>query len=147
MTCPKQCDGCAFKPGAAANKEPDNRLRGRLAVLGPFPFVCHESFDYDDPAGKVIRSKADYRAKGVQICGGWSAEVKALAATGYYKENREITKGLAQAGFDTLNDFLSIKDDQEMKDEARAILERIVKLLGRKVRKFHKSPRRTADVV
>lgn len=80
-TCHKQCGSCALLPGSETNaQEPHNHLRAILAVLTPFAFHCHDFADWKDHDTRTVRSRKDYREKGVRICGGWYAAVKELAA-------------------------------------------------------------------
>jgi len=109
MNC-RQCSGCAFKSGAAANGEVTNRLRGAFAALGGYVFLCHESLGWkhgktDYPKGarealdvielsRVLRrcgvSEAYLQEKraalpDIRVCGGWRAAVARLAAAGWFR--------------------------------------------------------------
>lgn len=109
MSC-SQCHGCAYKPGAAANLEGQNFLRGVFAALGGYPFYCHQSLGwapgqehYPEGAEEALailssrhmliragacidsidRETADLRRK-LRICGGWRSAVRRLKASGWY---------------------------------------------------------------
>lgn len=110
-TCSGQCHGCAYKQGAAANREGDNYLRGVFAALGGYPFICHESLGwrgkgkgYPGGAGNALavlhsrkvliaagadpelieKQVAEIR-RGMRVCGGWKASVARLKAAGWFR--------------------------------------------------------------
>ncbi len=59
MTCSEQCHGCAFKPGATAHQESNNRLKGAIAAIGGIPFHCHEKLGWTpDKNGYPFREGA-----------------------------------------------------------------------------------------
>ena len=132
--CNKRCDGCALTPGATANLEPDNRITAKLAVMGPFPFYCHENIDYDTlKPGKM--SRQEFHERGMVLCSGWLEEVKELAKTGYYTERGMMTKAMAELADENLSIFLHSEDPEE-KSEAQERLERFLKQLCDKRRRF-----------
>lgn len=135
MSCDRQCDGCAFKPGAAANMEIDNRLRGKLAMLGPIPFYCHDNDTWRQGDREGLKTRREFRASGYRICGGWLAAVRELAATGYYNEARLATKVYASTAYENLKAFLA-SDDPEDKAELMKEMQRLLKRLGEKYRRF-----------
>lgn len=116
MNC-DQCHGCAFKPGAAANQEPHNQLRGAFAALGGFPFICHEAMgwtpdrkgyprDLKPELALLMTNTKALEALGVtpemrerqirnvresvKVCGGWKAAIRRLKADGWFR-NRTVT--------------------------------------------------------
>jgi hypothetical protein len=93
--CKSPCEGCAFTPGAAANKELRNHLKGVICLLGPAPFVCHHGQPWDDPETHKLSPRALF-GSGWQICEGWKREVAKLAKTGYYAKFAEATRAIAQ---------------------------------------------------
>lgn len=69
MSCDTQCHGCAFKPGATAHQESNNRLKGAIAAIGGIPFHCHEKLGwtpekdgYPGGQGAIERACEDLRA-------------------------------------------------------------------------------------
>src|SRR5262245_11677495 len=92
----KQCAGCAFRPGGAANRELYNHLRATICMLGPLPFLCHDGRDWADPDNHKFTPGEMFR-RGWSICQGWRREVARLAATGYYANNTEATRSFAKA--------------------------------------------------
>jgi len=137
--CDKQCSGCALKPGGAANREPLNRLTAELAVLGPFPFYCHEFIDYSKNDGRKI-TRADFQEmKGnFRICTGWREAVAELAKTGYYHEAPLTKKIMALQAHDILKTFSDIEDAEEKKGAVQ-ILKRLLMKLTRNKRRFVKT--------
>lgn len=132
--CNRRCEGCALTEGAAANNEPWNNLTAMLAVLGPFPFYCHDTFDWQNTDGRN-QARTFIRENGFVLCSGWMEQVRELAETGYYKENPIITKCKAISARGALELFLAT-DDQEEKDESSAEMFRILTMLGDKKRRF-----------
>lgn len=110
--CTGQCSGCAFKPGAAANREQTNMLRGFFTALGAIPFYCHHAMGYDEATGKYpagastalqILSNRKLRTsiealgakpipiefqKSIRVCGGWKAAVARLKSDGWFADAR-----------------------------------------------------------
>lgn len=109
--CNGQCDGCAYKKGAAANIEPDNRLRAAFAALGGYAFACHDSLGWKPgmdgyPEGskdafslilmskepliklgvdpKVIERQCAGVRKELRICSGWKSAVSKLNNAGWF---------------------------------------------------------------
>jgi hypothetical protein len=99
------CDSCAFTPGAEANSEPHNNLRGQLCLLGGLVFYCHH-----DRAGalqdlkgmRMAERGALVREGKLVVCQGWRREVQALAQAGYYLENQAIKRMYAELGLGAL---------------------------------------------
>lgn len=81
-----QCDGCAFKDGAAANVEPYNRLRSEICAIGGLPFFCHANIDWrKDLTGKDPEQLgAELRKTG--ICAGWRERVLELKSGGHFDD-------------------------------------------------------------
>lgn len=125
----KQCDTCAFKTGCVTHeKEPHNRLRGMIAALGGIPFYCHYSpaGDWHDlQLGKLNASEAEAMRKELPICGGWQAEVKALAARGHFRKDPErVRRYIAVYALECINRFLKLKGtakDRAYKDLGRSL--------------------------
>lgn len=137
--CNTRCSGCAYTDGSEANLEPKNFLTAQLAVLGPFPFYCHSNLDWENEhCGK--KTRAEFKEKNFQLCAGWLEEVKALAATGYYKEGAMVTKCFAQVSSENLEIFLSSEPGED-KDEAFATMQRTLERLVEKRRKFERVAR------
>lgn len=135
-TCNKRCSGCAFTRGSEANREPDNSITAQLAVMGPFPFYCHEGIDYSTlKPGKMERT--EFHRREMKLCTGWLEGVKELAATGYYKENAMVTKVYAMLADENLAIFVQ-SEDPEDKKEALGTLRRLLKRLDQKRRRFLK---------
>lgn len=141
------CVGCALSPGAAANKEPTNYLLATLATLGPFPFYCHEAFDWRDGASsKVAPAKLRQTGQVFRLCQGWVAEVRKLADAGYYKDKPEVTKVYALTAKEHLQEFIflcSLKRDteaaraglaKEKRREAKALQVMLTALLRKRQR-------------
>lgn len=81
-----QCDTCAFKKGAAANREPYNLLRSTVCALSGVPFFCHEGFDW-----RNFRQGLPPREHR-KVCAGWQQNVRQLAAKGRFaNEDRRRT--------------------------------------------------------
>lgn len=133
--CQTPCEGCALTPGAAANLEPNNYLKALICVLGPVPFWCHDGQDWANPDNHKPMTAADFRERGFRVCAGWKREVARLAATGYYKENPEVTKAIAMLASGQLETLLG-SDNAEDKEEAAGMLEAMMKRLGDKRQKF-----------
>lgn len=137
MSCEQRCSGCAFTPGTEANREPNNHLRALICLLGPSPFWCHANIDWRAPRPhKVSLKEYQILAQTAGICRGWQEAVRELAATGYYQENPIVTKYVGLAALDQLDLFLAKDVDPEIKEDAGETLKRLVKLLGKKRRKF-----------
>jgi hypothetical protein len=127
------CDGCAFTEGAVANCEPQNNLRSQLALLGGVPFYSHhltsgEEVDLDD--FKPLTPEL-MRSLGVQVCAGWRREVKELASTGYFIDNREAKRIYAIAGLGLLNQFLEAEQDSPEKQDASSKLRNVILALNK----------------
>lgn len=140
MTAP--CDGCAFTEGAEANLEVWNNLKGQLCVLGGLPFVCHHDRDWRNT--KQMRIAEAY-ADGWMICAGWKREVRALAALGYYRENRQVVKFVAMHGLEQLETLCNKNIDAEDKAEAQEALKRVFQMLCRERRRLKNEQRRPGD--
>jgi hypothetical protein len=112
----ERCKGCAFTAGSAANKEPDNHVKGILCVLGPHPFYCHDAIDWKNPEYHARMPKDKFHELKPKICEGWREEVKALAETGYYKENAKVTKIYGELALETLEDILRETDPEEKRE-------------------------------
>lgn len=137
MPCNRQCDGCAYKPGATANLEIDNRLRGKIAMLGPIPFYCHDNDAWRKGDREGMKTRREFRESGYKICGGWSVAVAELAATGYFNEARQATKVLATIAYQNLQEWIALEPGPD-RDEVQKQLITLLKRLGKKYRKFMK---------
>jgi hypothetical protein len=115
--------------------EIDNRLRGKIAMLGPIPFYCHDNETWRAGDREGMKTRRDFRAAGYRICGGWTAAVRELAATGYYNEAQLATKAYATMAYEDLKAFLA-SDDPEEKAEVLEEMRGLLKRLGDKYRKF-----------
>jgi len=127
----KQCAGCAFRPGGAANRELYNHLRATICMLGPLPFLCHDGRDWADPDNHKFTPGEMFR-RGWSICQGWRREVARLAATGYYANNTEVTRSFAKAALQELEITLSEEVDEEDRAEAQELLAKFLANLYRK---------------
>lgn len=109
-SCNGQCRGCAYKPGADANREPDNHLRGIFAALGGYPFYCHDSLGWSKKgyakdatqalailssrgvliklgaSERLIESEVAEIRRGMKACAGWKASVARLQAAGWFRK-------------------------------------------------------------
>jgi hypothetical protein len=132
--CKAPCAGCAFGPGAAANKEMYNHLRGLICLLGPVPFVCHDGQDWKNPENHKL-APAQFFRTGWKICEGWRREVARLAATGYY-EHTSISRGCAQAALNEIEILVSKEIDEEDRAEAIQTLAQLAAWLFKKHQKF-----------
>lgn len=132
---PRQCEGCAFKPGAAANREPHNFLKCQLAALGGFPFYCHEGQDWHSPESHAVANRSEIRARGIRICAGWKEATGKLAREGHFRDGRLLKRCFAIAGLEALSDFLHAGDDAEFKAESLATLKRVLTSLNRSARR------------
>lgn len=130
----QRCSGCAFTKGSEANSEPRNFIVATLAMLGPFPFYCHEDIDWRNETGGR-KTRAEFVEKEYQLCAGWREKVRELAGTGYYKDHPMITKVYAQVALENLEIFLST-DDPEDKAEAQMLLTRTLEQLVKKEQSF-----------
>jgi hypothetical protein len=127
------CDSCAFTPGAEANSEPHNNLRGQLCLLGGLVFYCHH-----DRAGalqdlkgmRMAERGALVREGKLVVCQGWRREVQALAQAGYYLENQAIKRMYAELGLGALLMFTGEAEGLE-KERARDILYDVIMALNK----------------
>lgn len=131
---PRQCVGCAFLPGAAANREPHNFLKCQLAALGGFPFYCHDGQDWRDPESHRTATRSEIRRRGIRICAGWKEAVAKLAREGHFNEGRLLKRCFAIAGLEALDGFIHAGDDAEFKAESLATLKRVLTSLNRSAR-------------
>jgi hypothetical protein len=131
--CNKRCSGCALTAGSEANQEVKSRLVAKLAVLGPFPFYCHATFDWqNESSGK--KTRAEFQEKQFGLCSGWMEEVRELAATGYYKEASMPTKVFALVAKDTLEEFIVEEDAEEKKLLAKKLEDLLLRLADKRKR-------------
>lgn len=121
------CKGCALRPGAAANLEPENHLTALLCTWGPMPFWCHEHLDWQRDF-TLAEKREQIRENRIGICQGWVREVKRLNASGYYKEHREVRRLFAQWAIAAMNTMKTSTDELERTD-AHDLLEFYVKEL------------------
>lgn len=123
------CQQCAFSK-QGAGKEPYNSLRARVCALGPVPFFCHHGLDWKDQknwVGPILTQNC--RQSG--ICEGWRAEVRRLAAKGWYGEFRIIKQLIAKHCL-KLIDVFADEQDQTKKPEHVKKLQRMLKFLAKK---------------
>lgn len=130
---PNPCEGCALTKGAAANCEPNNHLAAMLAVLGPFPFYCHDAMEWRDELIHHFPPRLLKRLGQLKVCEGWRREVAELAATGYYAGDvvdKRLRRTVAWAALVALNEFTKEGATPAQKDKARlklrAYLEELV---------------------
>lgn len=132
---PRECEGCAFKPGAAANLEPNNFLKGQLCALGGLPFYCHDGQDWQDPESHTVATRREIRARGIRICAGWKSSVARLAREGHFRDGRVLKQCFAVAGLEALHGFLHAGEDVEFKAESLDQLKRILTGLTKSARR------------
>lgn len=126
-----QCDGCAFKPGGEANKEPYNSLRAHVCALGPIPFYCHHDVDWRAQHGwSASQVREQCRVAGV--CGGWTAEVQRLHARGFYNNFRVIRQAVAKQCLMAIELFTNDTNTPKQKLETRKLLFKMVRFLASK---------------
>jgi hypothetical protein len=138
VPCTEACDGCALTKDAAANKEVQNHVKATLTVLAPFPFYCHENMDWENNLSHMLPSKALKALGQLTPCKGWMREVKALAETGYYKEDARFTRQAGVAALNYLNQLLATKPGEQRHEEARKWLWDFYSHLIQKRKKFLK---------
>lgn len=131
---PRECEGCAFKSGAAANREPNNFLKAQLCALGALPFYCHDGQDWRDPESHSVATRREIRGRGIRICFGWKTAVGKLAREGHFREGRILKQCFAVAGLEALHGFLHAGDDAEFKAESLDRLKKILTSLNRSAR-------------
>lgn len=138
------CHGCAFKEGSAANREPNNSLRGMIAALGGVPFFCHESLDWKNQSG-AFSNDGIPRLPGVRprICNGWRAEVKRLAAAGRFSSGRLMLRSLARAALTALEEFLD-SPKGKAKTQAHTRLTGLVEALTQRSKDIGRRSKRAA---
>lgn len=97
MSCPGQCDGCAFRPGTAANLEIDNRLKGALTAMAANAFYCHDTLNWKLPVREAVvpRGRPEVMRAALvsitlpgmkpRVCAGWKAAVRELASKGWFR--------------------------------------------------------------
>ena len=136
--CERQaCHGCAYRIGAAANEEPDNRLRGIFAALGGYLFACHESLGWRPDTGGYepdmkeslailmarptllrlgaseikVKNETAALCEQLRVCEGWKASVARLKAAGWFDNPayRMVRRQLAKQA-SALIDRLESKD-------------------------------------
>lgn len=119
--CKAPCSGCAFTPGAAANLEPHNQLKGQICLLGGEPFYCHDGKDWQSPQYHGRISRAQFKEFDPQICQGWASRVRLLAKAGYYKEKPLWRKAWAQIARKALEEFCATKNRKEKRQAMRTL--------------------------
>lgn len=152
-----QCSGCAFKPGADANLEVDNHLKGFLTVLSGTPFFCHDTLKWqvDQADARILRRsgpqmRADLLAitvpgKGPKVCAGWKAAVAELAAKGWFRgDNGHTRRVLAHYAIRNLREFLSKVGDGKRttsaRNRAQKGLESCMAILGEELKNLRIDP-------
>lgn len=142
MNCTTSCHGCAFSPGAAANKEPNNLLKGILCAMGAVPFYCHESLvNWRETSAQTVQDlKAAVKpGERLQVCAGWRAEVAKLHQVGWFKgEEGQLRRELARTGVGALTRWLEPPVDSPERDKAREENEPIVHDVARMLGKDRK---------
>lgn len=124
MGCTGQCEGCAFKPGSAANGEIENHTKGFITAMAGNPFFCHESLHWQVEAkdAVVVRNTPQIMRAALlaitleghkpKVCSGWKRSVSELASRGWFKGEgararrlvarhalRELTEVSSNGGF------------------------------------------------
>jgi hypothetical protein len=135
-----QCEGCAFKPGAAANREPWNRLRSMICALGGIPFYCHHGLDWKRgekavgdalviikhqakleeigiPKAALLRARLPIKdGEKLHVCGGWRKAVGAIHAahpTWFGGQDASVRRILALHALDSLEKWAGLKDKKQ----------------------------------
>jgi len=138
MTCNGQCHGCAYRPGAAANRESHNKLRAVFAALGGYPFLCHESLGWtpDRPGYPDARAlnerlgilmtraklvelgampeniarETEQLRRSVRMCFGWRTAVARLKAAGWFAraDFTAYRRQMGKLAARALDDFIAI---------------------------------------
>lgn len=115
MSCSGQCSGCAFKVGAAAFEEIENRMTGAISAMAANPFYCHETLKWQGPADKtgvaretpaVMREKLlkiTLPGKEPRACAGWKAAVAELAVKGWFQgQSAPLRRSIARRALHSL---------------------------------------------
>src|SRR6266403_525908 len=79
----EQCDECAFKPGAVANKEPYNSLRAEVCALSGRPFFCHHSVDWKN---QHSWNNEREKCRTAGSCAGWRGRIQELQKKGWFTD-------------------------------------------------------------
>jgi hypothetical protein len=141
VPCNKPCGGCALTKGAAANTEPNNHLAAMIAVLGPFPFYCHDAMDWRNDFTHYLPPRLLKQRGELNVCEGWKREVRDLAETGYYGgevEDKRLRRTVARAALVALRDFLTEGIAPGEKESARLRLGAYLRELVERKAKFQK---------
>jgi hypothetical protein len=141
--CNGACSGCAFKQGAAANQEANNRLRGILTALGGIPFVCHSSIGWTPdkngyPLGamnaidvimspklqKALKNVTgddpladpamiEFRSQ-IRMCAGWRSAVARLKKAGWFA-SKDVSLVRRHAASSAARDLAGLSDKKQSK--------------------------------
>lgn len=124
---PNPCDGCAYADGAAANLEPDNRLKALVCALTGVPFWCHHGMNWQTTPKHL--SRAEFQALNLHICEGWRREVSKRIKPGLAgKRRRLIRRWKGEAALMLIDEFIALEPGPE-KDEALERLQSITRKL------------------
>jgi hypothetical protein len=135
-----QCQGCAFKEGSEANREPHNNLKAQLCAHGGVPFYCHAVINWRDPKMHGKKTRKEIREGGFRICGGWKREVAQLARAGFFGTafERLVKRAYAESGLEALVIFCASEEGEDKEDARRQLFDIICafkkarrKVLGR----------------
>lgn len=127
------CAGCAFNPGAAANLEPNNRVRSEICALAGLPFMCHHGLQWDKPLGIYRGIAFDTAGSTIpaRVCAGWKSRVRELNLLGYFRNNRQARRHYGTMALKSLNLALSQDIPQPERDfhwsRLRMLMQKLVK--------------------
>ena len=122
-----QCEGCAFKPGADANREPYNNLRGQVCALGAIPFYCHHNVNWEENQKLWVGDTLKQNCRTAGICQGWKSRVAELHKRGFFGEFREIRRIIAQQCLSLIEHFT---DDKAEKKKIGKKIRRMLRFLA-----------------
>jgi hypothetical protein len=164
MASDSPCSTCAFRPGADANREVDNRLRGQIAALSGNPFYCHHGLDWKAgnraigdalavdknqaallnagiPKAALIRATLPLlEGHSVTVCEGWKAEIRRLKSRGLFNdpETNQLRRQVGAIAFAELDGFLREGIDAGEKAKHRANLKECLSVLRADVEELPK---------
>lgn len=142
------CGTCAYREGAAANREVSNRVRAMICELGGVPFHCHHATD-----GRELNwrgSQADFFAsmasrRDLRLCAGWKSAVAKRKAQGFFGKFGCIRRAIAINALDSLEAFLHPSDPQEKQEAQEDLWKALRFLVKRNIARLNVPfPRRTS---